>query len=97
MNIPLLLYHGTTKSAWEIIQREGIKSQSRQYVHLSKDIHTARLVGKRRTKNPIVLTIDTQKAKELDVTFYKSGDMFLTDFIPPESINKFKNNNDIKK
>lgn len=97
LNIPPVLYHGTTNSAWEIIQREGLKSQGRQYVHLSKDIHAARLVGKRRTKNPIVLTIDTQKAKELGVTFYKSWDMFLTNFIPPESFYKFKNNNDVKK
>lgn len=44
---PKVLYHGTATRFSESICREGIKKQSRQYVHLSADVETATKVGKR--------------------------------------------------
>ena len=41
------VYHGTSSRFWESITWNGLKSQSRQYVHLSKDIETAKDVGLR--------------------------------------------------
>jgi len=83
---PKELYHGTTQNAFRKIKNEGIKKKGRQYVHLSKDIKTAIKVGKRRTKNPLILRIDMDKAKKEEINFYKSGDVFLADYIPAQCI-----------
>lgn len=87
---PDVLYHGTTERAWGEIENEGLKKSGRQYVHLSKDIDTARKVGKRRTNDPVILKIKVMQAKKDGITFYKSGDMFLADHIPPEFITKLQ-------
>ncbi len=83
---PKELYHGTTEKAFKKIKNEGIMKKERQYVHLSKDIKTAIKVGKRRTKNPLILKIDMDEAKKEGVNFYKSGDIFLADYIPAQCI-----------
>lgn len=87
---PRKLYHGTPQNAYNKIKEEGIKKQGRQYVHLSQDIKTAKNVGKRRTKNPVILQIDVIRAKNEGIKFYKSGDMFLADQIPAKFISKLK-------
>ncbi|MBD3213944.1 MAG: RNA 2'-phosphotransferase [Candidatus Lokiarchaeota archaeon] len=84
--VPARLYHGTTPKAYVNILKDGLRTQERQYVHLSKDIETAKKVGKRRTNNPVILIINTKKAKKEGIVFYKSGDMFLADYIPPKFI-----------
>jgi putative RNA 2'-phosphotransferase len=86
---PEYLFHGTTQKFYDKIQKEGLKSQGRQYVHLSKDIETAQMVGKRRTQNPIILKIDVKNASKEGIHFYKSGELYLADRIPPEYITKF--------
>jgi len=85
---PDILYHGTTNQFWNIIKKEGLKKAGRQYVHLSEDITTAKKVGKRRTISPVLLKIKVIQALQGGVTFYKSGDMFLADYIPPKYIEK---------
>ncbi|MBD3226737.1 MAG: RNA 2'-phosphotransferase [Candidatus Lokiarchaeota archaeon] len=88
---PEKLYHGTTQNAYNKIKKKGVKKQARQYVHLSRDIETAKNVGKRRTKNPIILQIDVIRAKNKGIKFYKSGDIFLADNIPASFIKKLRN------
>ena len=83
---PNILYHGTTKQNSIKIFQEGLKSKGRQYVHLSDNIHIAKQVAKRRTNIPIILEIDVQKALDKGIKFYKSGDMYLSDGIPPDCI-----------
>ena len=53
---PEFLYHGTATRFLDPIMNEGLKSMSRLYVHLSKDIETALKVGKRHGK-PAILKI----------------------------------------
>jgi len=89
-NMPDKLYHGTTREAFKKIKHQGLRSKNRQYVHLSKDISTAKEVGRRRTNHPIILVIDTKNAKQSGINFYNSGDMFLSDHIPPEFISRLK-------
>ncbi|TFF90129.1 MAG: RNA 2'-phosphotransferase [Promethearchaeota archaeon] len=91
-HIPDRLYHGTNACAFRKIEKEGIKRKSRQYVHLSESIETAYSVGKRRTENPIILVIDSKRASKDGIQFYKSGDMYLADFIPPEYISVHADN-----
>ena len=83
---PDILYHGTSHKAYEIIMDSGLKPMSRQYVHLSTDIETAVRVGKRRDKNPVILTVDAKRAYADGVVFYSSGyeNVILADFVPAE-------------
>ena len=86
--LPKKLFHGTTLKAWMAIQEEGLKSKGRQYVHLSEDIRTAEFVGKRRTSDPIILEIDVDAAISDGIRFFKSGDMYLADFLDPKYIHR---------
>ena len=47
---------------------------SRQYGYLSEDIETAKMVGKRRDSDPVILYIDTVEAIKAGVKFYKVND-----------------------
>lgn len=87
-DLPSILYHGTNPKAFKAIKKEGLLKKRRQYVHLSDNVETAILVGKRKTDNPIIVVIDVKSALYNGVKFYKSGDMYLADFIPPKFIKK---------
>ena len=81
---PSVLYHGTTKEAATQIMNQGLQPMQRQYVHLSADIETAIIVGKRRTKQPVILNIDSRLASENGVNFYHGNEkIWLADSIPP--------------
>ena len=85
---PEVLYHGTTHKAYKSIQAVGLRSMERQFVHLSEDIKTAEIVGKRRESNPVILKIDSRRAHENGVGFYRGNDTtWLSDEIPAEYIN----------
>lgn len=91
-SVPDKLYHGTNPKAYQQIKKEGLKRKSRQYVHLSKSIDTAYSVGKRRTDNPIILIIHSNQAIKDGIKFYKSGDMYLADYIPPSYVTLYMHN-----
>lgn len=84
---PDILYHGTTKENASKILKTGLKSMGRQYVHLSKDIETAMVVGKRRTITPVLLVISAKEAFENGCDFYEEpNDIWLSDCIEPQYI-----------
>ena len=86
ISLPPILYHGTTVKAYNKIKIEGLNKGKRQFVHLSEKIETAIQVGKRRSKSPIILEINAKTAQKEGVEFYKSGDMYLAEYIPPNYI-----------
>jgi putative RNA 2'-phosphotransferase len=92
-HVPDKLFHGTNSKAFQKIKKEGLKRKSRQYVHLSETLETAYSVGKRRTEYPIILVIDSSRAVKEGIDLYKSGDMYLADYIPPEYISLYADNN----
>ena len=53
---PKTLFHGTAMRFLDAIMTEGLKPMSRQHVHLSADIETARKVGMRHGK-PVILSV----------------------------------------
>lgn len=60
---------------------------SRQYVHLSEDTETAKMVGKRRDSDPVILRIDTVNAVKAGVKFYRANDkVWLCKQLPPRFI-----------
>jgi putative RNA 2'-phosphotransferase len=88
---PKLLYHGTAHDFLSEIEKIGLSPMSRQYVHLSEDIETAILVGKRKEKNPIILVINTEKARAKGIKFYLGNEkVWLADSIPSEFLELLK-------
>ncbi|MBQ0065449.1 MAG: RNA 2'-phosphotransferase [Firmicutes bacterium] len=63
---PEILYHGTTRKAWEKIQNCGyISKMKRHAVHMSASLEMASRSAKRwKNQEPVVLSIDAQKMQE---------------------------------
>ena len=84
---PEILYHGTSDDAAKKVRIEGLKPMNRQYVHLSVDVELARQVGQRKTRQPVILVIMSDKAYQAGLKFYKGNDyVWLADFVPQEFI-----------
>lgn len=78
---PDKLFHGTTDRFLNSIFKEGLKPQSRLYVHLSYDKETALNVGQRHGK-PVILSIDARRMYDDGVKFYISNNgVWLTKFV----------------
>lgn len=82
---PPFLYHGTKSAYLDSIMRDGLTPQSRQHVHLSKDIGTATIVGNRRSGKTVILRINTTQLTEHPFYLSDNG-VWLTDNVPPEAI-----------
>lgn len=81
---PEILYHGTAERFLGSILMNGILKQSRQHVHLSANIDTAKKVGARHGK-PVVLTVKASAMYNAGHKFYLSQNgVWLTDFVHPE-------------
>lgn len=79
---PIFLYHGTTRLAQKNILESGLLPWARQYVHLSEDIETAKIVGQRRDENPVVLVIAAREAYNDGNKFYHGNEkVWLADSI----------------
>ncbi len=84
---PPILYHGTHARALDRIRREGLLSMKRQYVHLSTTIERAEEVARRRTREPVILTVRAQPALAAGILFHSPEPQhYLADHIPPEFI-----------
>jgi RNA:NAD 2'-phosphotransferase (TPT1/KptA family) len=89
---PRYLYHGTSSRFINSIESNGLSPMSRQYVHLSEDVETATLVGKRKDNHPIILMVDIGKDREKNIKFYLGNEkVWLADKIPSEFIAIYKN------
>ena len=79
---PAVLYHGTATRFVDSIMKQGLISKSRQHVHLSKDVETATIVGRRHGK-VVILLVDTAKMAADGHLFYLSANkVWLTDHVP---------------
>ena len=82
---PRFLYHGTAQETAHVILREGLKPMKRQFVHLSDDVETAQIVGRRKDHQPVIFKVRALEASETAVHFYLGNDStWLADHIPPE-------------
>ena len=80
---PAQLYHGTARQTLPAIRKEGLRPQSRQFVHLSSTREEATRVG-RRHGTPVVLHVDAQELHRAAHTLYRSTDaVWLTERVPP--------------
>lgn len=83
---PAVLYHGTASRFMKTIMQQGLIKRSRQHVHLSKDIETAKKVGARHGL-PAILVIDTYAMTQQGHQFFVSENgVWLTDEVPVKFI-----------
>lgn len=81
---PELLYHGTVARFVDSIRASGLERGSRQHVHLSPDVETARRVGQRRGR-PVILVVESGRMWQDGHTFYQAENgVWLTDTVPQE-------------
>jgi probable RNA 2'-phosphotransferase len=79
---PETLYHGTATRFLDSILREGLKPGSRQHVHLSGDMATAKTVGQRHGK-PVVLKIEALRMYQQGFKFFQADNgVWLTTQVP---------------
>lgn len=85
---PEYLYHGTGEKYVSSIDKIGLIPKSRLYVHLSKDVNTAKTVGKRHGKE-VVYRVDAGKMHNDGYKFYLSvNDVWLTKGVPVEYLER---------
>lgn len=81
------LFHGTSRKFISDIQQHGLLPMKRQYVHLAVDVESARQVGLRKDREPVILTILASKAHETGVEFFKGNEhIWLAYNIPIEFV-----------
>jgi putative RNA 2'-phosphotransferase len=79
---PPLLYHGTARRNLDSIFENGLQKGSRQHVHLSSDMATARQVGQRHGK-PVILMVDCTAMVQAGHSFFLSENkVWLTEHVP---------------
>jgi putative RNA 2'-phosphotransferase len=80
---PNRLYHGTARRVLPAIRSEGLRPQSRQYVHLSPTPEEADAVGQRHGAS-VVLPVKAPALHNAGHTLYRSTDtVWLTRHVPP--------------
>ena len=85
---PEFLYHGTGEKFVSSIDKEGLLSKSRLYVHLSKDTETAVKVGSRHGK-PVVYRVAAAKMADEGYEFFLSvNGVWLVKAVPAEYLSK---------
>ena len=85
---PKVLYHGAAEKYVESIERSGLISKSRLYVHLSETVETAIKVGTRHGK-PVIYTVDTERMTADGFKFFLSvNGVWLTKRVPLEYLEK---------
>jgi len=85
---PPNLYHGTARRNLDSIRNEGLRSGSRNYVHLSADRSDAKSVGARHGK-PVILNIRAEEMYREGFPFYRSDSepgIWMVESVPPSYI-----------
>jgi putative RNA 2'-phosphotransferase len=82
-NIPDQLFFPVTPEETAIVLEVGLKPSDRRKVHLSRTAADARAAGMVRTPEPVILAIDTIRARKEGVVIMQAGKtVFLTDQVP---------------
>ena len=79
---PATLYHGTEAGRRDAAFSSGLRPMDRRMIHLSDTVEDALLVARRRTEQPLVLSIDAQAAHQAGISFYREGKVYLAFYIP---------------
>lgn len=81
---PETLYHGTPAENLPSIMRDGLRPRSRHHVHLSPDVATALVVGRRRSADVAVLRVAAAAMAAEGYAFHRSDNgVWLTSGVTP--------------
>lgn len=64
-----LAVHGTTRNAWNIIQKEGLYKMKRNHIHLAQGVGGDNVISGMRKSSQILIFIDIQKALDAGIKF----------------------------
>lgn len=85
---PEILFHGTATRFLDQILEQGLSPMSRQHVHLSLDVATARNVGGRHGK-PVILQVAAAEMHAAGIAFYCADNgVWLTDVVEPQYLSQ---------
>ena len=85
---PEILYHGTGEKYVSCIEKQGLISKSRLYVHLSGDEESAKKVGMRHGK-PVIYIVKSGEMSRSGIPFFRSvNGVWLTKHVPIEYLEK---------
>lgn len=88
---PVLLYHGTLEKNGASIWNRGLLPMKRQYVHLSPDIETARMVAERRKGAIAIYEVHAAEYHRDGGKFYLSANgVWQTKTVPPEYLKRIE-------
>ena len=62
------VFHGTSKSAWQIIEEKGLSRMTRNHIHMALESG----LEKHRIRSQLFIEIDANKALEDGIKFFKS-------------------------
>ncbi|GIE32234.1 putative RNA 2'-phosphotransferase [Actinoplanes italicus] len=90
---PTELFHGTPRANLEAILRDGLRPRSRHHVHLSIDLPTAVTVGRRRSQDVVVFSVEAGAMAEAGHVFHRSANgVWLTSSVPPRHLSVKRTN-----
>lgn len=90
-DVPDLLFYPVTRDEAAIVMEIGLKPTDRKKVHLSRTAEDAFNAGKVRTQEPVILQVDTKRARTDGLVILRAGKtVFLVDHVPPAVISKYE-------
>lgn len=90
---PAVLFHGTPRENLNSILRDGLRPRSRHHVHLSADVPTALVVGRRRSADVVVFEVAAGAMAAAGHVFHRSDNgVWLTSSVTPEHLSVKRTN-----
>lgn len=84
-NVPKILYAWVRRKAYPVVLEKGVSPGARPFVLLSSDRQLAERIGARIDRQPVILTVQTQKAQDRGLQIYQFGEaLFDTTHIPAD-------------
>ena len=89
--IPPVLFYPVTKDESDLVLEVGLRPTDRKKVHLSRTALDAYRAGRVRTPEPVLLTVDAERAQADGVVIRRAGKtVFLVDQVPPGYLGRFE-------
>ncbi len=82
---PKLLYTCIRRKAYPFVVHKGVFPQGRSRVILTADMKLAERIGKRKDRQPVLITVHAHNTLDRGVVYQRFGEgLYLADFIPPD-------------
>lgn len=81
---PEYLYHGTAQRSLDSILKDGLRSMSRNYVHISTDYATAVKVGSRHGKPAVLQFRAADFVRDGYKLYISDNGVWQAEYVPPE-------------